>query len=91
MEITKDKNVVAHFRLLNNHSMHRNTAISFFKDTCDILANSKCKTLTYIETKVTFHWIPLHPKSKEYYEILSHLESLTIDISYAYGLPKSPA
>ena len=90
-KVTQDKRVVIDFRHLNTRIAKNNLAYALVKDTFTILVNSKCKVLSVLDLKNTFHSMRLLENSKKYCGILPYFGS----VSYLYqrmpmGLNVSP-
>ena len=89
---TKDKRVVTNFRHLNVRISKNNLAYSLLKDTFLVLGSSKCKVLSVLDLKDTFHSLRLSETLKKYCRILPYFGSA----SYLYqrmpmGLNISPS
>ena len=54
-KMTKDKRVVMDFRHLNMHIAKNNLAYPLLKDTFSMLGSSKCKVMSVLNLKDTFH------------------------------------
>ena len=74
-KLTKDKQPVVDFRLLNTRILRRNTSIPLMADVLNILGNSRCECLTCCDLKDAYHSIPLSEESKEYCGILPYFGS----------------
>ena len=90
-KVTQDKRVVTDFRHLNTRIAKNNLAYPLVKDTFTTLGNSKCKVLSVLDLKDTFHSVRLSENSKKYCGILPYFGSA----SYLYqrmpiGLNVSP-
>ena len=91
-KLTKDKRVVIDFRHLNVRIAKNNLAYPLVRDTFLVLGNSKCKVLSVLDLKDTFHSLRLSENSKRYCGILPYFGSS----SYLYqrmpmGLNISPS
>ena len=78
--LTKDKRVVTDFRHLNVRIAKHNLAYPLVRDTFSVLGSSKCKVLSVLDLKDTFHSLRLSENSKRYYGILPYFGST----SYLY-------
>ena len=90
-KLTKDKRVVTDFRHLNMRIAKNNLAYPLVRDTFSVLGNFKCKVLSVLDLKDTFHSLRLSENSKRYCGILPYFGSS----SYLYrrmpmGLNISP-
>ena len=90
-KLTKDKRVVTDFRHLNVRIAKKQFSISI-RDTFSMLENSKCKVLSVLNLKDTFHLLRLSENSERYCGILPYFGSS----SYLYqrmpmGLNISPS
>ena len=74
-KITKDKRVVTYFRHLNVRIVKNNLAYPLVRDTFSVLGNSKCKVLSVLDLKDTFHSLRLSENSKWYCGLLPHFGS----------------
>ena len=88
---TKNKTCSRLYRLLNTRIMRQNTATPLLRDIFKILGRSKCKVLSCVDLKDTFHSLGLTDKAKEFCGILPHFGS----VHYSYevlpmGLSISP-
>ena len=91
-KLTKDKRVVTDFRYLNVRIAKNSLAYPLVRDTFSVLGNSKCKVLSVLDLKDTFHLLRLSENSKRYCNILPYFGSS----SYLYqrmpmGLNISPS
>ena len=91
-KLTKDKRVVTVFRHLNVRIAKNNLAYPLVRDMFSVLGNSKCKVLSVLDLKDTFHLLRLSENSKRYCGILPYFGSS----SYLYqrmpmGLNISPS
>ena len=91
-KLTKDKRVVTNFRHLNVRIAKNNLAYPLVRDTFSMIGNSKCKVLSVLDLKDTFHSLRLSEKSERYCGILPYFGST----SYLYqrmpmGLNISPS
>ena len=91
-KVTKDKRVVTDFRHLNVRIAKNNLAYLLVRDTFSVLRNSKCKVLSVLDLKDTFHSLRLSENVKRYCGILPYFGSS----SYLYermpmGLSISPS
>ena len=91
-KVTKDKRVVTDFRHLNIRVTKNNVASPLLKDTFSVLGSSRCKVLSVLDLKDTFHSLRLLENSKRYCGILPYFGSA----SYLYqrmpmGLNISPS
>ena len=91
-KMTQDKRVVTDFRHLNIRIVKNNLAHPLVRDTFSVLGNSKCKVLSVLDLKDTFHSLRLSEDSKKYCDILPYIRST----SYIYqrmpmGLNISPS
>ena len=69
-KVTQDKRVVTDFRHLNTRIPKNNLAYPLVKDIFTTLGNSKCKVLSVLDLKDTFHLLRLSENSKKYCGIL---------------------
>ena len=69
-KMTKDKRVVTDFRHLNMHIAKNNLAYPLLKDTFSMLGSSKCKVMSVLDLKDTFHSLRLTENSKKFCGIL---------------------
>ena len=74
-EITKDKRVVMDFRHLNMQIAKNNLAYPLLKDTFSMLGSSKCKVMSVLDLKDTFHSLRLTENSKKFCGILLYFRS----------------
>ena len=74
-KLTKGKRPVVEFRLLNTRILRRNTATPLINDILQIVGNSKCETLSYIDFKDALHSLRLTERSKEFCGILPYFGS----------------
>ena len=74
-KLTKNKRVVTDFRHLNVRIAKNNLAYPLVRDTFSVLGNSKCKVLSVLDLKDSFHSLRLSEKSKKYCEILPYFGS----------------
>ena len=79
-KVTKDKRVVTDFRHLNMRIANYNLAYILSNDTFSVLGNSRCKVLSVLDLKDTFHSLRLFENSKRYCGILPYFGSA----SYLY-------
>ena len=91
-KLTQDKRVVTDFRHLNVIIAKNNLAYPLVRDTFSVLGNSKCKVLSVLDLKGTFHLLRLSEEVKKYCGILPYFKSA----SYIYqrmpmGLNISPS
>ena len=91
-KLTKDKRVVTDFRHLSVRIEKNNLAYPLVRDTFSVLGSSKCKVLSILDLKDTFHSLRLSENSKKYCGILPYFGS----VSYLYqrmtmGLNISPS
>ena len=91
-KLTKDKRVVTDFSHLNVSIAKNNLAYPFIRDMFSMLGNSKCKVLSVLDLKDSFHLLRLSENSKRYSGILPYFGSS----SYFYqrmpmGLNISPS
>ena len=91
-KLTKDKRVVTDFRHLNVRIVKNSLAYPLVRDTFSVLGNSKCKVLSVLDLKDTFHTLRLSENSQRYCGILPYFGST----SYLYqrmpmGLNISPS
>ena len=91
-KLTKDKRVVTDFRHLNVRIVKNNLAYPLVRGTFSMLGSSKCKVLSVLDLKDTFHSLSLSENSKTYCGILPYFGST----SYLYqrmpmGLNISPS
>ena len=91
-KLTKDKRVVTDFRHLNARIAKNNLAYPLVRDMFSVLRSSKCKVLSVLDLKDTFHSLRLSENSKRYCTILPYFSSM----SYLYqrmpmGLNISPS
>ena len=61
-KLTKDKRVVTDFRHLNVRITKNNLLYSLVRDTFSVLGSSKCKILSVLDLKDTFHSLRLSEK-----------------------------
>ena len=73
--MTKDKRVVTDFIHLNMHIAKNNLAYPFLKDTFSMLGSSKCKVMSVLDLKDTFHSLQLMENSKKFCGILPYFGS----------------
>ena len=73
--LTKDKQPVVDFRLLNTRTLRRNTSIPLMSDVLSILGNSECEVVSCEDIKDAYHSIPLTERSKEFCGILPYFGS----------------
>ena len=90
-KITEDNRVVTDFRHLNIWIANNNLTYPLLKDTFSVLGSSRCKILSVLDLKDTFHSLRLSENSKRYCGILPYFGSA----SYLYqrmpmGLNISP-
>ena len=71
-KLTKDKRVVTDFRHLNVRIAKNNLAYPLLKDTFSVFGNSKCKVLSLLHLKDSFHSLRLSEHSKKYCGILPY-------------------
>ena len=91
-KVTQDKRVVTDFRHLNMWIAKNNLAYPLLKDTFTLLASTKCKVLSVLDLKDTFHSIRLTENSKTYCGILSYFGSTSsLYQRMPMGLNISPA
>ena len=64
-KLTKDKRLVTDFRHLNVRIAKNNLAYPLVRDTFSVLGNSKCKVLSVLDLKDTFHSLRLSEISKK--------------------------
>ena len=74
-KVTKDKRVVTDFRHLNTIIAKNNLAYPLVKDMFTMLGNLKCKVLSVLDLKDTFHSLRLLESSKEYCGTLPYFGS----------------
>ena len=74
-KLTNDKRPIVDFRLLNTRILRRNTATPLLSDIFQILGNSKCELLSYIDLKDAFHSLKLSNSAKELCGILPYFGS----------------
>ena len=74
-KLTNDKRPIVDFRLLNTRILRRNTVTPLLSDIFQILGNSKCELLSYIDLKDAFHSLKLSDSAKELCGILPHFGS----------------
>ena len=79
-KVTKDKRVITDFRHLNMRNAKNNLAYPLLKDTFSVLGSSRCKVLSVLDLKDTFHCLRLSENSKRYCGILPYFGST----SYLY-------
>ena len=72
---TQDKRVVTDFRHLNVRIAKNNLVYPLLKDTFPVLGSSRCKVLSVLDLKDTFHSLRLLENSKRYYGILQYFGS----------------
>ena len=63
-KLTKDNRVVTDFRHLNVRIVKNNVAYSLVRDTFSVLGNSRCKVLSVLDLKDSFHSRRLSENSK---------------------------
>ena len=78
-KLTKDKRVVTDFRHLSVRIVNK-LAYLLVRDTFSVLGSSKCKVLSVLDLKYTFHSLRLSENSKRYCGILPYFGST----SYLY-------
>ena len=71
-KIIQDKRVVTDFRHLNARIAKNNLAYPLQKDTFSVLGSSRCKVLSVLDLKDTFHALRLSENSKRYCRILPY-------------------
>ena len=74
-KLTKDKRVVTDFRHLNMRIVKNNLAHPLARDTFSMLGSSRCKVLSVLDLKDTFHSLRLSENSKRYCGILPYFGS----------------
>ena len=74
-KMTKDKRVVTDFRQFNMHIAKNNLAYPLLKDTFLMLGSSKCKVMSILDLKDTFHSLRLTENSKKFCGILPYFGS----------------
>ena len=79
-KLKKDKRVVTDFRHLNVRIVKNSLAYPLLKDTFLVLGSSKCKVLSVLDLKDTFHSVQLSENSRKYCGILPYFGST----SYLY-------
>ena len=91
-KMTNDKRVVTDFRDLNIHVAKNNLAYHLLKDTFALLGTSKCKVMSVLDLKDTFHSLRLTENSKKYCRILHYFGSASfLHQRMPMGLNISPA
>ena len=60
-KLTKDKNPVVDFRLLNTRILRRNTSIPLMNGVLSILGNSECEVVSCVDIKDAYHSILVVP------------------------------
>ena len=90
-KVTQDKRVVTDFRHLNIRIAKNNLAYPLLIDIFSILGSFRCKVLSVLNLKDTFHSLRLSENSKRYCRILPYFSN----VSYLYkrmpmGLNISP-
>ena len=75
-KFTKDKRLVTDFRHLNMCIAKNNLAYPLLKDTFAMLGSLKCKVMSVLDLKDSFHSLRLTEISKKYCGILPHLGSV---------------
>ena len=91
-KMTQDKRIVPDFRCSNVRIVKNNLAYPLVRDTFSVLSNSKCKVLSVLDLKDTFHSLRLLKDLKRYCSILPYFGNA----SYIYqrmtmGLNISPS
>ena len=91
-KITQDKRVVTDLRHMNVRIVKNNLAYPLVRDTFSVLGTSKCKVLSVLDLKDTFHSLRRLEDSKRYCSVLPYFWSA----SYIYqrmlmGLNISPS
>ena len=81
--LTQDKRVVTDFRHLNVRIAKNNLPYPLVRDTFSLLGNSKCKVLSVLDLKDTFHSLRLSEDYKRYCGILPYFRHA----SHIYLLP----
>ena len=90
-KLTQDKRVVTDFRYLNIRIAKNNLAYPLVRDTFSVLGNSKCKVLSVLDLKDTFHSLQHSEETKKYSSILPYFRSaLYIYQKLLMGLNISP-
>ena len=79
-KVTQDKRVVTNFRHLNIRIAKNNLAHPLLRDTFSVLGSFRCKVLSVLDLKDTFHSLKLLKNSKGYCRILPYFGSA----SYLY-------
>ena len=74
-KVMNDKRVVTDFRHLNTRTAKNNLAYPLLKDTFSVLNSSRCKVLTVLDLKDTFHSLRIPENSKRYFGILPYFGS----------------
>ena len=69
--MTQDKRVVTDFRHLNVTIVKNNLAYPLVRDTFSVLSNSKCKVLSVLDSKDTFHSLRLSEDLKQILQYIS--------------------
>ena len=73
--VTEDKRVVTDFRHSNIRITKNNLAYPLLKDVFSVLGSSRCKVLSVLDLKATFHSLRLSEDSKRYHGISPHCGS----------------
>ena len=90
-KLTQDKRVVTDFRHLNIRIAKNNLAYPLVRDTIPVLGNSKCKVLSVLDLKDTFHSLRLSEEAKKILQYLTIFQKCIIYISKdAYGIKYIP-
>ena len=74
-KMTQDKRVVTDFRHLNVRIVRNNLAYPLVRDTFSVLSNSKCKVLSVLDLKDTFHSLRFLDDLKRYCSKLPYFGS----------------
>ena len=90
-KLTKNKRVVTDFRHLNMRIAKNNLAYPLVRDTFSVLGNSKCKVLSVLDLKDTFHSLRLSENSKRYCGILPYFDSPYLYQRMSMGLNILPS
>ena len=74
-KVTQDKRVVTDLRHSNIRIAKNNFAHPLLKDTFSVLGSSRCKVVSLLDLKDTFHSLRFSENSKRYYGILPYFGS----------------
>ena len=86
-KLKQNKRLVMDFRHLNVRIAKNNLAYLLVRDLLSVLGNSKCKVLSVLNLKDTFHSLRLSQDSKRYCSVLPYFGSTSyIYQENAYGI-----